>query len=80
MAPSRASASSLVRGGGAKEIVSLMQECLGKMLAGCCRKISNAAGGEVIGMRLRAGGEKQTDSPGSPVAADATEETPENQV
>jgi len=57
-----------------------MQECLGKMLAGCCRKISNAAGGEVIGMRLRAGGEKQTDSPGSPVAADATEETPENQV
>jgi hypothetical protein len=62
------------------EIVSLMQESLGKMLSGRCRKISNTVGGEVIGMRLRTGGEKQSDSPGSPAVAVATEETLENQA
>ena len=50
------------------------------MLAGHCRKISNTVGGEMVGMRLRGGGEKQSDSPGSLAVAVATEETLEIQA
>jgi hypothetical protein len=38
---------------GSKEIVSAVQESLGRMLAGRCRNISNAVDGEVLGVPLR---------------------------